>query len=88
MNRHDPSPGTLAPAPPGAIDDARVAHEQRDRVIAVVVTILPLLGLAVGVWRAWQGLLRPGDEACGLAWDVVRIAPDRQAREAIDTVAG
>ncbi len=46
MNRHDPSPGTLAPAPPGAIDDARVAHEQRDRVIAAVVTILPLLGLA------------------------------------------
>jgi stearoyl-CoA desaturase (Delta-9 desaturase) len=81
MNRHDPTRGTLAPAPVDVIDDARghsavpattlptvaspdaprAAHEQRDRVIAAVVTILPLLGLAIGVWRAWQGLLRPGD---------------------------
>jgi len=37
------------------------AHEKRDRVITAVVTILPVLGLGVAVWRAWHGLLQPGD---------------------------
>jgi stearoyl-CoA desaturase (delta-9 desaturase) len=35
-----------------------VAHETRDRIIAGVVTAAPVLGLGVGVWQAWSGLLQ------------------------------
>jgi stearoyl-CoA desaturase (delta-9 desaturase) len=45
----------------GATDVQPVLHERRDRAITGVVTLVPLLGLAFAVWRAWDGLLRPGD---------------------------
>jgi stearoyl-CoA desaturase (Delta-9 desaturase) len=34
-----------------------VDHELRDRI----VTVVPVLALSVAAWRAWEGLLRPGD---------------------------
>jgi stearoyl-CoA desaturase (delta-9 desaturase) len=48
----------------GARDDIEpVAHETRDRIIIGLVTVVPMLLLAVAGWRAWEGLLRPGDLA-------------------------
>jgi stearoyl-CoA desaturase (Delta-9 desaturase) len=38
-----------------------VAHELRDRIITGLVTVVPMLALAVAAWHAWNGLLRPGD---------------------------
>ena len=47
---------------PAAPSDVQpVAHETRDRVITGIVTLVPLLALAVAVWRSWAGLLRPSD---------------------------
>jgi stearoyl-CoA desaturase (Delta-9 desaturase) len=48
---------------PGPADVQPVAHELRDRIITGTVTIVPLFALAVAVWQAWEGLLRPGDVA-------------------------
>jgi stearoyl-CoA desaturase (delta-9 desaturase) len=45
----------------GATDIEPVAHESRDRIITGTVTVVPLFGLAVAAWQAWEGLLRPGD---------------------------
>jgi stearoyl-CoA desaturase (Delta-9 desaturase) len=51
-----------APEPaPGADDVEPVAHESRDRIITGLVTVVPMLLLVVAGWRAWEGLLRPGD---------------------------
>jgi stearoyl-CoA desaturase (delta-9 desaturase) len=53
---------TLEPAlPPGPDDVQPVAHERRDRIITGTVTLVPLLALVLAGWRAWEGLLRPGD---------------------------
>jgi stearoyl-CoA desaturase (Delta-9 desaturase) len=50
------------PAPvPDAGDVQPVEHELRDRIITGLVTGLPMLALGVAAWRAWEGLLRPGD---------------------------
>src|ERR671918_1619285 len=38
-----------------------VEHELRDRIITGLVTGVPMLALGVAAWRAWEGLLRPGD---------------------------
>jgi stearoyl-CoA desaturase (Delta-9 desaturase) len=46
---------------PGPGDVEPVAHETRDRVITGVVTVAPLLGLALACWQSWQGLLRTSD---------------------------
>jgi stearoyl-CoA desaturase (Delta-9 desaturase) len=46
---------------PDAGDVQPVAHELRDRVITGLVTVVPMLALGVAAWRAWEGLLRPGD---------------------------
>jgi stearoyl-CoA desaturase (delta-9 desaturase) len=47
--------------PPGRDDVEPVAHERRDRIITGTVTVVPLLALGLAAWRAWEGLLRPGD---------------------------
>jgi stearoyl-CoA desaturase (delta-9 desaturase) len=52
--------GVPAPAP-DACDVQPVEHELRDRIITGLVTGVPLLALGVAAWRAWEGLLRPGD---------------------------
>jgi stearoyl-CoA desaturase (delta-9 desaturase) len=49
---------TLAPDPG---DVQPVEHESRDRIVTGLVTVLPVLALAVAGWQAWDGLLRPGD---------------------------
>jgi stearoyl-CoA desaturase (delta-9 desaturase) len=46
---------------PDAGDVQPVEHELRDRVITGLVTGVPILALGVAAWRAWEGLLRPGD---------------------------
>jgi hypothetical protein len=46
---------------PGPGDSQLVEHELRDRVITGLVSVVPMLALAVAGWRAWEGLLRPGD---------------------------
>jgi stearoyl-CoA desaturase (Delta-9 desaturase) len=46
---------------PDAGDVQPVAHELRDRIITGLVTVVPMLALGVAAWRAWEGLLRPGD---------------------------
>jgi stearoyl-CoA desaturase (delta-9 desaturase) len=38
-----------------------VAHQNRDRVITAIVTVVPFLGLGFACWQAWAGLLRPSD---------------------------
>jgi len=38
-----------------------VEHETLDRTITGLVTGLPVAGLVVAVWQAWDGLLRPSD---------------------------
>jgi stearoyl-CoA desaturase (delta-9 desaturase) len=49
-------------ARPHRRDDVEpVAHERRDRIITGLMTVLPMLALGVAGWRAWEGLLRPGD---------------------------
>jgi stearoyl-CoA desaturase (delta-9 desaturase) len=50
----------LMPAP-SADDVQPVAHESRDRIITGLVTVVPLLAIGLAGWRAWEGLLRPGD---------------------------
>jgi stearoyl-CoA desaturase (delta-9 desaturase) len=51
-----------APAPgPLRTDVQPVEHELRDRIITGIVTVVPMLALSVAAWRAWEGLLRPGD---------------------------
>jgi stearoyl-CoA desaturase (Delta-9 desaturase) len=53
-----------APAPqPSAGDVQPVEHELRDRIITGTVTVVPVLALGLAGWRAWEGLLRPGDLA-------------------------
>jgi fatty-acid desaturase len=49
--------------PPGLAraDVQPVEHELRDRIITGLVTVVPMLALSVAAWRAWEGLLRPGD---------------------------
>ncbi|HWT23254.1 MAG TPA: acyl-CoA desaturase [Solirubrobacteraceae bacterium] len=49
------------PAPPGPGDVQPVAHELQDRIATGLVTVVPMVALAVAVWRAWEGLLRPSD---------------------------
>ena len=46
---------------PDAGDVQPVEHELRDRTITGLVTVVPMLALGVAAWRAWEGLLRPGD---------------------------
>jgi stearoyl-CoA desaturase (delta-9 desaturase) len=46
---------------PDASDVQPVEHELRDRIITGLVTGVPMLLLGVAAWRAWEGLLRPGD---------------------------
>jgi stearoyl-CoA desaturase (Delta-9 desaturase) len=46
---------------PDTGDVQPVEHELRDRIITGLVTVVPMLALGVAAWRAWQGLLRPGD---------------------------
>jgi stearoyl-CoA desaturase (delta-9 desaturase) len=46
---------------PDAGDVQPVEHELRDRIITGLVTVVPMLALGVAAWRAWEGLLRPGD---------------------------
>jgi stearoyl-CoA desaturase (delta-9 desaturase) len=49
---------------PGLDDDVQpVAHETRDRIITGTVTVLPLLGLGIVAWQAWQGWLHFHDIA-------------------------
>jgi stearoyl-CoA desaturase (Delta-9 desaturase) len=50
-----PAPGPLR------TDVQPVEHELRDRIITGIVTVVPMLALSVAAWRAWEGLLRPGD---------------------------
>ena len=53
---------TIERAPrPGPGDVQPVEHELRDRIITGAVTVVPLLALVLAGWRAWEGLLRPGD---------------------------
>ena len=50
------------PAPVPDVGDVQpVEHELRDRIITGLVTGVPMLALGVAAWRAWEGLLRPGD---------------------------
>ena len=46
---------------PDAGDVQPVEHELRDRIVTGLVTVVPMLALGVAAWRAWEGLLRPGD---------------------------
>ena len=46
---------------PGPADIQPVAHELRDRVITGTATVVPILAVGVAGWRAWEGLLHPGD---------------------------
>ena len=48
-------------AVPGPRDVQLAEHELRDRTITGLVTIVPVLAVGVAAWRAWEGLLRPGD---------------------------
>jgi stearoyl-CoA desaturase (Delta-9 desaturase) len=52
--------GVPAPGLPRG-DVQPVEHELRDRIVTGLVTFVPLLALSVAAWRAWEGLLRPGD---------------------------
>ena len=54
--------GVLAPVT-DAGEVQPVEHELRDRVITGLVTGVPMIALGVAAWRAWEGLLRPGDVA-------------------------
>src|SRR4051812_137734 len=51
-----------APLPDRA-DVQPVSHENLDRTLTGLVTVLPILALAFAAWRAWDGLLRPSDLA-------------------------
>ena len=55
-----PVPEAL-PSVPDRADIEPVAHEKLDRTMTGLVTGLPVAGLAVAVWQAWDGLLRPSD---------------------------
>jgi fatty-acid desaturase len=55
-----PVPEAL-PSVPDRADIEPVAHEKLDRTITGLVTALPVAGLVVAVWQAWDGLLRPSD---------------------------
>jgi stearoyl-CoA desaturase (delta-9 desaturase) len=55
-----PVPEAL-PSVPDRADIEPVAHEKLDRTMTGLVTALPVAGLAVAVWQAWDGLLRPSD---------------------------
>jgi stearoyl-CoA desaturase (delta-9 desaturase) len=55
-----PVPEAL-PSVPDRVDIEPVAHEKLDRTITGLVTALPVAGLVVAVWQAWDGLLRPSD---------------------------
>jgi stearoyl-CoA desaturase (delta-9 desaturase) len=46
---------------PDRADIEPVEHETLDRTITGLVTGLPVAGLVVAVWQAWDGLLRPSD---------------------------
>jgi stearoyl-CoA desaturase (Delta-9 desaturase) len=46
---------------PDTGDVQPVEHELRDRIITGLVTVVPMLALGIAAWRAWEGLLRPGD---------------------------
>jgi stearoyl-CoA desaturase (Delta-9 desaturase) len=46
---------------PGPADIQPVAHETLDRTITGLVTALPVLGLGLAAWQAWDGLLHPRD---------------------------
>src|SRR4051812_23694896 len=46
-----PSPGDVQP----------VAHESLDRTLTGLITALPMLALAVAVWRSWDGALHASD---------------------------
>src|SRR3954462_1599481 len=46
---------------PGPADIQPVEHEALDRTITGLITALPVLGLGIAAWQAWDGLLHPRD---------------------------
>jgi stearoyl-CoA desaturase (delta-9 desaturase) len=48
---------------PIADDVQPVAHENLDRTITGLITVLPVVALAIAGWRVWDGLLHPSDLA-------------------------
>src|SRR5918999_5085220 len=51
----------MADSSHGGNDVEPVAHETRDRIILALVTVVPFLALAVGVWLTWGNVLRMSD---------------------------
>jgi stearoyl-CoA desaturase (delta-9 desaturase) len=51
----------MADGSPGRNDVEPVAHETLDRIILALVTVVPFLALAVGVWLTWGNALRMSD---------------------------
>jgi stearoyl-CoA desaturase (delta-9 desaturase) len=49
------------PAVPGPRDVEPVHYENVHRTLTGLVSVVPVLALAVAAWRSWDGLLRPRD---------------------------
>jgi len=49
------------PAVPGPRDVEPVHHENVHRALTGLVSVVPVLALAVAAWQSWDGLLRPRD---------------------------
>src|SRR4051812_42393475 len=52
---------SAGPAALRATDVEPVHHEALHRTITGLITVLPVLALAVAVWQSWDGLLRTSD---------------------------
>ena len=51
------------PRAPGPADIQPVAHENLDRTLVAVITVVPMVALGIAAWRSWDGLLKPSDVA-------------------------
>ena len=51
------------PRAPGPADIQPVAHENLDRTLVAVITVVPMVALGIAAWRSWDGLLQPSDVA-------------------------
>ena len=61
-NAHDAPLLAEAPDRRCSRDDVQpVCNENRQRTLTAIVTVVPMLALAVAAWQMWDGLLQPSD---------------------------